>query len=122
MSSAAGPQVQYTTYYTQRFQGEDGNRVLYFLQDDSKTTTTLAVAGHDPRGTGHFTYISTPEMQGVAPALKCTNRCGLLLRRQLKLSLTFSPITVLVKMPCTGLFKISKDLLVASAYFLELGS
>jgi len=73
---AAGPPVQYTTYYTQRFQGEDGNRVLYFLQDDSKATSTLAVAGHDPRGTGHFTYLSTPEMQDAAPPLKCTNRCG----------------------------------------------
>ena len=74
-AAVGGPPVRYTTYYTQRFQGEDGNRVLYFLQDESKTTATLAVAGHDPRGTGHFTYISTPEMQGVAPPLKCTNRC-----------------------------------------------
>ena len=50
--------------------------MLYFLQDESKATCTLAVAGHDPRGTGHFTYLSTPEMQDVAPPLKCTNRCG----------------------------------------------
>ena len=51
--------------------------MLYFLQDDSKAKSTLAAAGHDPRGTGHFTYLSTPEMQDAAPPLKCTNRCAL---------------------------------------------
>ena len=52
---------------------DGGNHVVFWVIDE-EGNSVMAVQGHDPRGTGHFTYVNTPEMERVAPPLKCTNR------------------------------------------------
>ena len=52
---------------------------LIILLQDTSGQSHLAVIGTDPRGSGHFTYVSEPDLMNVlnfeVQPLKCTNRC-----------------------------------------------
>lgn len=74
----AGPRPKFVSHTHKRVQDrEGGNHVVYWVTDE-QGESVAAVSGHDPRGTGHFIYVNTPEMVGVAPPLKCTNRAAVL--------------------------------------------
>jgi hypothetical protein len=74
----SGTHMVASDLYPQLFTEHAYHHLLLYLQDKTGHSH-LAVVGTDPRGSGHFTYVSAPNLVDALKyepqPLKCTNRC-----------------------------------------------